>query len=102
MNTVEGAVVFASLAVTTGVLLAGFGTVSAHSAAQSIARDAARSQALGADGRALALARFPEATVSVNPVVVAGQQAVTVSVELPAPLFDVTATATVLAEPEGD
>ncbi len=57
MNTVEGAMVFTSLAVTVGLLLAGFSTVASRSAAESLARDAARVEALGGNGSGFVSAR---------------------------------------------
>lgn len=100
MNTVEGAMVFTALAATVGLLLAGFSTVASRSAAESLARDVARVEALGGDGRAVAGQREPEAQVSIAPLTVAGQDAVSVEVRRPAALFDVTASATIIVEPD--
>ena len=93
MNTVEGAIVMSALTVVVGGLLAGFGTMATASATQSLARDVARAEAMGADGQALAHAKDPDAVVH------AGVNSVTVRVTAPAPLFDVHAEAVVVAEP---
>ena len=61
MNTVEGAIVMSALTVVVGGLLAGFGTMATASATQSLARDVARAEAMGADGQALAHAKDPGA-----------------------------------------
>ena len=92
--------VFTALAATVGLLLAGFSTVATRSAAEALARDIARVEALGGDGRALAGDREPEAQVSIAPITVAGYDAVSVEVRQPAALFDVTASATIVVEPE--
>lgn len=99
MNTVEGAMVFTSLAVTVGLLLAGFSTVASRSEAESLARDAARIEAMGGDGAAFVKAREAEANVSIGRTTIGGQDAVTVSVGLSASLFDVNANASIAAEP---
>lgn len=100
MNTVEASMVFTALAATVGLLLGGFSTVATRSAVESIARDAARVEALGGDGAAYARARRPESRVSVHATNVAGQDAVRVSVTQKAVLFDVSAEAVVVSEPE--
>ncbi len=92
--------VFTALAATVGLLLAGFSTVATRSAAEALARDIARVEALGGDGRALAGDREPEAQVSIAPITVAGHDAVSVEVRQQAALFDVTASATIVVEPE--
>ena len=92
MNTVEGAMVFTSLAITVGLLVAGFSTVASRTVAESLARDAARVEAMGGDGPAFAQARHSGAQVD-------GQEAVTVSVEVPAALFDVEGHASIAVEP---
>lgn len=99
MNTVEGAIVMSALTVVVGGLLAGFGTMATASATQSLARDVARAEAMGADGQALAHAKDPNAVVDISPTVHAGVNSVTVRVTAPAPLFDVHAEAVVVAEP---
>lgn len=99
MSTIEGAMVLTSLAVTAGMLLAGFSTVAQHSAAGSLARDAARMEAIGGSGSGLVTAREPEASVDIRRFSVGGQDAVEVTVGMPSVLFDVTNTATVVAEP---
>ena len=100
MNTVEGASVFTALAVTVGLIIAGFSTVAAAGAASSLARDVARVQALGGDGQALAAQRNPQAQVQVTQVTLAGQPAIAVDVRIDAPLRDATAHAEVIAEPD--
>lgn len=99
MNTVEGAMVFTSLAVTVGLLLAGFSTVASRSAAESLARDAARVEALGGNGGSFVAAKHPGAQVDVQRTSIGGQDAVTVSVHVPARLFDVTGQASIAVEP---
>lgn len=100
MNSVEGAMVFASLAITVGLILAGFSTVATHATARSLARDAARVESLGGDGRAYATARDSRAEVSVHHERIAGEDAISVTVSLPAALMGVSTTAVTLAEPD--
>ncbi|QNH96701.1 hypothetical protein [Corynebacterium anserum] len=99
MNTVEASMVFTALAATVGILLGGFSTVATRSTVESLARDAARIEALGGDGAAYVRTRSPEARVGKQAVNIAGQQAIEVRVSHKAVMFDVTAHATVIAEP---
>ena len=99
MNTVEGAMVFTSLAITVGLLVAGFSNVASRTVAESLARDAARVEAMGGDGPAFAQARHSGAQVDVQRTSIGGQEAVIVSVEVPAALFDVTGHASIAVEP---
>lgn len=100
MNTIEGAMVFTALTLTAGILTGGFITLAQHSSATSMARDAARAEALGHDGAQLVAARDASAHSSISHTTIGGVEAVQVQVTKDAALFRVTATAVTVAEPK--
>ncbi|KAB3522643.1 hypothetical protein GC425_05455 [Corynebacterium sp. zg254] len=107
MNTIEGAVVLSALTLTAGTLVGGFITLAQHAAVTSLARDAARAEALGNNGTAVVAARSPDARVTVSATTVGDLEAVRVQVTRHAALFDVHGEAVTItepraAEPDGD
>ena len=100
MNTVEGALVLSALTLTAGVLTGGIITLAQHAGATSLARDAARAEALGEDGRAVVASRDGDAQVSIASQPLGGMDGVRVSVTKSAALFDVTASAVTVVEPD--
>lgn len=100
MNTIEGAIVLSALVLTSGVMVGGIVAVAQHSSAASLARDAARAEAIGHDGARLVASRDSTAQVSINSTTVGGVESVQVEVTKPTSLFDVTASAVTMKEPE--
>ncbi|WP_426716291.1 hypothetical protein ACEN19_07940 [Corynebacterium auriscanis] len=99
MNTVEGAIVLSAMTLVAAGAVSGFVTLAEHSAAQALARDAARAGALGQDAQAYVVQRDPEARVHVSHDRVGELRVVRVTVSKDAPLMDVSAGAVVVAEP---
>lgn len=101
MNTIEGAMVITAITAVAGTSVAGFVTMAQSEAVHALARDVARAEALGEDGRALAGRVAPEATVDIRRSAETGLPTITVSVSSPGALLDVHAEASVVAEPDG-
>lgn len=100
MNTIEGAMVFTALTLTAGVLTGGIITLAQHASAISLARDAARAEAMGHDGAGLVASRDAAAHSSISHTTIGGVEAIQVEVTKDAALFTVTATAVTVAEPQ--
>ncbi|MEJ6550676.1 TadE family type IV pilus minor pilin [Corynebacterium sp. USCH3] len=105
--TVEAAIVFTALTAVIGLVVAGVLTVAAYLGAVGMARDGARAAALGdvAAARAVVAERDPQASVAVDsgplPTGPSGdQQLFSVRVTVPGRLFDVSATAVIVGEPQ--
>lgn len=106
--TVEAAIVFTALTAVLGLLVAGVMTLATYLGAVGMARDAARAAALG-DGtaaRAVVSQREPDASVTVSaadgPAGAAGvgPRLIEVTVSVPGRLFDVSASAVIVGEPD--
>ena len=114
--TVEAAVVFTAITAVIGVVITGVMTLATYLSAVGMARDAARAAALG-DGesaRTIVAAADPDAQVTVSGAVsqtATAQPAVTaqdgdsldlltVTVVVPGRLFDISATAVIVNEPD--
>ncbi|AGP31725.1 TadE family type IV pilus minor pilin [Corynebacterium terpenotabidum] len=102
--TVEAAIVFTALTAVVGLIVAGMVTVASYLGAVDLARDAARAAALDpqdAATTATAVVRDadPEAQVSVTGG--GAGELITVKVTKPGRLFDLSATAVIVAEPVG-
>lgn len=114
--TVEAAVVFTAITAVIGVVITGVMTLATYLSAVGMARDAARAAALGdgASARTIVAAADPDAQVMVSGAVsqtAAAQPAVTaqdgdsldlltVTVVVPGRLFDISATAVIVNEPD--
>lgn len=114
--TVEAAVVFTAITAVIGVVITGVMTLATYLSAVGMARDAARAAALGdgASARTIVAAADPDAQVKVSGAVsqtAAAQPAVTaqdgdsldlltVTVMVPGRLFDISATAVIVNEPD--
>ncbi|MGN0097454.1 MAG: hypothetical protein ACI38U_15495 [Corynebacterium sp.] len=107
--TVEAAIVFTALTAVIGTVIAGVLTVATYLGAVSIARDGARAAALGdaAAARSVVTEREPEASVRVTtgspggpPDSGTGHLVYRVHVTVPGRLFDVSATAVIVGEPQ--
>jgi Flp pilus assembly protein TadG len=103
--TVEAAIVFTALTAVIGMVVAGVVTVTTYLGAVGLARDGARAAALGdaVAARSLVAERQPDATVTVTSSAVdssTGQLAYRVQVSVPGTLFDLSATAVIIGEPQ--
>ncbi|MGO1436856.1 MAG: hypothetical protein ACTH0P_00375 [Candidatus Corynebacterium faecigallinarum] len=114
--TVEAAVVFTAITAVIGVVITGVMTLATYLSAVGMARDAARAAALGdgASARTIVAAADPDAQVTVSgavPQTATAQPAVTaqdgdsldlltVTVVVPGRLFDISATAVIVNEPD--
>jgi Flp pilus assembly protein TadG len=103
--TVEAAIVFTALTAVIGVVVAGTVTVATYLGAVGLARDGARAAALGGvvAARSLVTERQPDATVTVTSGSVdssTGQLVYRVQVSVPGTLFDLSATAVIVGEPQ--
>jgi len=104
---VEAAIMFTALTVVVGLVVAGIVTVASYLGAVDLARDAARAAALdpgNATGAASSVVSSvdADARVSVSGGGVAGTDLITVQVTRPGHLFDLSATAVIVAEPSGE
>ncbi|WP_417288373.1 TadE family type IV pilus minor pilin [Corynebacterium variabile] len=102
--TVEAAIMFTALTVVVGLVVAGFVTVASYLGVVDLARDAARAAALdpgNATGAASSVVSSvdADAQVSVSGGGGAGTDLITVQVTRPGHLFDLSATAVIVAEP---
>lgn len=107
--TVEAAIVFTALTAVIGTVIAGVLTVATYLGAVSMARDGARAAALGdpATARSVVTEREPDALVTVTagspggaPDSATGHLVYRVHVTVPGRLFDVSATAVIVGEPQ--
>ena len=107
--TVEAAIVFTALTAVTGLVVAGVVTVATYLGAVGLARDGARAAALGdaPAARSVVGARQPDATVEVTGSATPGTEGdasglleYRVNVTVPGWLFDVSATAVIIGEPQ--
>ena len=98
---------FTALTVVVGLVVAGIVTVASYLGAVDLARDAARAAALdpgNATGAASSVVSSvdADAQVSVSGGEGAGTDLITVQVTRPGHLFDLSATAVIVAEPSGE
>lgn len=111
--TVEAAIVFTALTAVTGLVVAGVVTVATYLGAVGLARDGARAAARAAAlgdapaARSVVGARQPDATVEVTGSATPGTEGdasglleYRVNVTVPGWLFDVSATAVIIGEPQ--
>lgn len=109
--TVEAAIVFTALTAVVGLVVAGVLTLATYLGAVGMARDAARAAALGdeAAARAVVTQGEPDARLVVDPGGAAGASGtsgdgarlITVTVTVPGWLFDISASAVIVGEPQG-
>ena len=108
--TVEAAIMFTALTVVVGLVVAGIVTVASYLAAVDLARDAARAAALdpgNASGAASSVVSSVDADAQVSVSGGGGDDGggsglITVQVTRPGHLFDLSATAVIVAEPSGE
>ncbi|HIW92070.1 MAG TPA: hypothetical protein H9870_10465 [Candidatus Corynebacterium avicola] len=109
--TVEAALVFTAITAVVGVVITGVMTLATYLSAVGMARDAARAAALGdgASAQTVVAAADPEAQVTVSGAGsrqgTSGQDndatdLLTVTVVVPGRLFDISATAVIVNEPD--
>lgn len=105
--TVEAAIMFTALTAVVGLVVAGIVTVASYLGAVDLARDAARAAALDpgdASGAASSVVSQVDADARVS---VSGDSGgtgdlITVQITKPGRLFDLSATAVIVAEPVGE
>lgn len=109
--TVEAAIMFTALTVVVGLVVAGIVTVASYLGAVDLARDAARAAALdpgNASGAASSVVSSVDADAQVSVSGGGGGDdgggsgLITVQVTRPGHLFDLSATAVIVAEPAGE
>lgn len=109
--TVEAAIMFTALTVVVGLVVAGIVTVASYLGAVDLARDAARAAALdpgNASGAASAVVSSVDADAQVSVSGGGGGDdgggsgLITVQITRPGHLFDLSATAVIVAEPAGE
>ena len=109
--TVEAAIMFTALTVVVGLVVAGIVTVASYLGAVDLARDAARAAALdpgNASGAAFSVVSSVDADAQVSVSGGGGGDdgggsgLITVQVTRPGHLFDLSATAVIVAEPAGE
>lgn len=109
--TVEAAIMFTALTVVVGLVVAGIVTVASYLGAVDLARDAARAAALdpgNASGAASSVVSSVDADAQVSVSGGGGGDdgggsgLITVQVTRPGHLFDLSATAIIVAEPAGE
>lgn len=108
--TVEAAIMFTALTVVVGLVVAGIVTVASYLGAVDLARDAARAAALdpgNASGAASSVVSSVDADAQVSVSGGGGDDGggsglITVQVTRPGHLFDLSATAVIVAEPAGE
>lgn len=103
--TVEAAMVFTALTAVVGLVVAGVVTVASYLGTVDLARDAARAAALDPGNAVTAATSFVAAADADARVSVTGGGTtggtLTVQVTSPGRLFDLSATAVIVAEPDG-
>lgn len=109
--TVEAAIMFTALTVVVGLVVAGIVTVASYLGAVDLARDAARAAALdpgNASGAASSVVSSVDADAQVSVSGGGGGDdgggsgLITVQITRPGHLFDLSATAVIVAEPAGE
>jgi hypothetical protein len=106
--TVEAAIMFTALTVVVGLVVAGIVTVASYLGAVDLARDAARAAALdpgNASGAASSVVSGVDADARVSVSSGGdgtGTDLITVQVTRPGRLFDLSATAVIVAEPAAE
>ncbi|WP_417287364.1 TadE family type IV pilus minor pilin [Corynebacterium variabile] len=109
--TVEAAIMFTALTVVVGLVVAGIVTVASYLGAVDLARDAARAAALdpgNASGAASPVVSSVDADAQVSVSGGGGGDdgggsgLITVQITRPGHLFDLSATAVIVAEPAGE
>ncbi|MGP9722659.1 hypothetical protein ACT3SZ_01410 [Corynebacterium sp. AOP40-9SA-29] len=108
--TVEAAIVFTALTAVIGLVIAGVLTLATYLGAVGMARDAARAAALGDEAAAQAVVTQgePDALLIIEPGGVPsapgasgdGARLITVTVMVPGWLFDISASAVIIGEPQ--